>query len=578
MQNIVKNCGYGSARSAGSLSPTGPTYAEKLPPINWYATRAYAPSGQMTLANAEALVTGAATHGGGWSQLVIGRVCSQSQDPANYTTCTASAGWIELADLNTFLDWMGNAGHSGGAPAGAALSTVLAAAISADTIAPVTTISCNGTTCSSDVYTSTVYVTLPSTDVGSAVANTRYTTDGSDPTLASPIYTTPIPVTSTTTIKFRSYDNAGNSDAIGVQVIQANLPQDTTPPATTIACDGAACADTGYNGSTVVSMTATDTGGWGVDKTYYTTDGTTPTTASTVYSAPITLNTPATYTVKYFSTDLAGNAESTQTATITVLPPKVVVSLTFDDGIENQYMLGVLHALQPHHLNGTFYNVSGLNNVDPQHMTWAELTAVNEAGNEIGGHTVDHVNLKTDPDNAHKTYEVCQDRQNLLDHGFYPTSFAYPEGAYDATAESIVAGCGYTTGRRRGRHRCGWRRRRPACTPRPSRRRTPTRRAPIFDPVGNGIPITLAAPRSLGQRRCRSTVADGCRSSSTRSARRPSTRPTTPAASTTSARSSSTRSTRSWTGCSPARRRRARRCRRFRSSSTDRTRLRRSRR
>ena len=490
VQNIVKNCGYGSARSAGSLSPTGPTYAEKLPPINWYATRAYAPSGQMTLANAEALVTGAATHGGGWSQLVIGRVCSQSQDPANYTTCTASAGWIELADLNTFLDWMGNAGHSGGAPAGAALSTVLAAAISADTTAPVTTISCNGTTCSSDVYTSTVYVTLPSTDVGSAVANTRYTTDGSDPTLASPIYTTPIPVTSTTTIKFRSYDNAGNSDAIGVQVIQANLPQDTTPPATTIACDGAACADTGYNGSTVVSMTATDTGGWGVDKTYYTTDGTTPTTGSTVYSAPITLNTPATYTVKYFSTDLAGNAESTQTATITVLPPRVVVSLTFDDGIENQYTLGVLHALQPHHLNGTFYNISGLNNVDPQHMTWAELTAVNEAGNEIGGHTVDHVNLKTDPDNAHKTYEVCQDRQNLLDHGFYPTSFAYPEGAYDATAESIVAGCGYTTGRAAGGIDVAGDGAGPVYAETiPPKDAYATRT--IFDPVGNGIPITL---------------------------------------------------------------------------------------
>ena len=27
-------------------------------------------------------------------------------------------------------------------------------------------------------------------------------------------------------------------------------------------------------------------------------------------------------------------------------------------------------------------------------MTWQQLTALNNDGNEIGGHTVDHVNLK----------------------------------------------------------------------------------------------------------------------------------------------------------------------------------------
>src|SRR5205807_8967949 len=131
-------------RSAGSLSPTGPAYAETLPPSDWFATRAYAPTGQVTLANMQALVTGAASHGGGLSQIVMGRVCSQAQDPNNYTACTASSGWIELADLNSFLDWMGNAGQSGGAPAGAGLTTVGAAARAADTSAPVTTIACNG--------------------------------------------------------------------------------------------------------------------------------------------------------------------------------------------------------------------------------------------------------------------------------------------------------------------------------------------------------------------------------------------------------------------------------------------------
>ncbi|MDQ1730863.1 MAG: hypothetical protein QOK10_1022, partial [Pseudonocardiales bacterium] len=381
LESTVRSCGYGSARTAGSLSPTGPTYAESIPPRDWYATRAYAPNTRVTLANMQSMVTGAAGHGGGWSQIVIGRICSQSQDAANYTACTASSGWIDLADLNAFLDWMGNAGQSGGAPAGAQLSTVRDAAIAADTAAPVTTIQCNGTACSSSTYTSTVYVTLPSTDVGSAVASTHYTTDGSDPSLSSPTYSAPIPLTSSTTLKFRSWDNAGNAEAVNVQQLQLNLPPDTTAPTTTLTCDAAPCTTSGYNGSTTLTLSATDGGGWGVDKTYYSIDGSTP---SVVYSTPIKLDTAATYTVRYFSTDLAGNAEQEQSRTVLVLPPRVVVSLTFDDGLLTQYQLAFRRALQPHNLNGTFYNISGLNGVDEQHMTWDQLTALNNGGNEVG--------------------------------------------------------------------------------------------------------------------------------------------------------------------------------------------------
>ncbi len=57
VQNIVKSCQYGNARTVGGLSPTGQTWGEALPPANWYATRAYAPSA-VTLANMQALVNG----------------------------------------------------------------------------------------------------------------------------------------------------------------------------------------------------------------------------------------------------------------------------------------------------------------------------------------------------------------------------------------------------------------------------------------------------------------------------------------------------------------------------------------
>src|SRR5213078_2063531 len=176
IESEVQSCGYGNARTAGSLSPAGPVYAETLPPRTWLALRAYAPTGQISLSNLESLVSGAASHGGGWVPIVLGKVCSQTADPNNYSTCTASSGWIDLADLNTFLSWVQNAGQSGGAPAGAAFQTMGATAISADTVAPITTISCNGSPCASTTYASTVRVALSPVDLGSGAASTHYTT------------------------------------------------------------------------------------------------------------------------------------------------------------------------------------------------------------------------------------------------------------------------------------------------------------------------------------------------------------------------------------------------------------------
>ena len=46
------------------------------------------PSGQITLSNLESLVSSAAAQGG-WVPIVIGKVCSQSLDPSNYSACTS---------------------------------------------------------------------------------------------------------------------------------------------------------------------------------------------------------------------------------------------------------------------------------------------------------------------------------------------------------------------------------------------------------------------------------------------------------------------------------------------------------
>jgi hypothetical protein len=168
----------------------------------------------------EALVTGTAAHGGGWDPVVIQKVCSQALDPANYATCTSSSGWMDLADLNTFLSWAQNADQPSGAPANTVFAPIGMAAVSADTTTPTTSIACNGAPCAATAYGGTVSVTLKATDTGSGIASTHYTTNGTTPTLSSPTYTGTFPLTSSATVKYRSWDNAGNAEPAESQTIQ----------------------------------------------------------------------------------------------------------------------------------------------------------------------------------------------------------------------------------------------------------------------------------------------------------------------------------------------------------------------
>jgi peptidoglycan/xylan/chitin deacetylase (PgdA/CDA1 family) len=125
-----------------------------------------------------------------------------------------------------------------------------------------------------------------------------------------------------------------------------------------------------------------------------------------------------------------------------------VVSLTFDDGRQDQYTARAL--LAAHGMHGTFYVNSGLVAAKPGrwHMTWSQLQDLAADGNEIGGHSLTHAHL-TQLSSADLQGEICNDRTNLLRHGFSPvTSFAYPFGEFDATVRAVVQRCGYTSARR----------------------------------------------------------------------------------------------------------------------------------
>jgi len=89
---------------------------------------------------------------------------------------------------------------------------------------------------------------------------------------------------------------------------------DTTPPVTTALPGGKT-----YDAPQSITLTCADTGGSGCDKTFYTTDGSEPTIASTVYSRLI--NIAKTTTLKFFSVDKAGNKENVKTESYDIIPP-----------------------------------------------------------------------------------------------------------------------------------------------------------------------------------------------------------------------------------------------------------------
>ena len=193
--------------------------------------------------------------------------------------------------------------------------------ISFDSTAPISSIACNNTSCSTGWYAGTVLVSLSAVDAGSGVSVIRYTTNGSDPTTASTIYLGAFSVLQTTTVKFRAWDNAGNVEPTNSQLIRI----DTTPPTSSITCNDISCSTGWYRATVKVTIASTD-GGSGVAAIRYTTNGLDPTTTSPLYTVPFSVS--QTTTVKYRAWDNLGNIESTKSQTIRLdsLAPTVAIT------------------------------------------------------------------------------------------------------------------------------------------------------------------------------------------------------------------------------------------------------------
>jgi hypothetical protein len=169
---------------------------------------------------------------------------------------------------------------------------------------------------SAGTYNATQNVTLSTSPTGATI---YYTTDGTTPTTSSSAYSTPIAVSSTTTIKFFAKDSVGNQSGVST----ATYTIDTVAPTVSVAPTAGT-----YGSTQSVTLTGSDNSGT-TPTIYYTTDGSTPTTGSTVYSGAITVS--ATTTIKYLAVDSAGNQTTgsvTYTINIDTTPPNAVTGLT----------------------------------------------------------------------------------------------------------------------------------------------------------------------------------------------------------------------------------------------------------
>jgi RHS repeat-associated protein len=164
---------------------------------------------------------------------------------------TGTAVTVSGAGSHTIYFWsVDNAGN---------IETQKSASFVIDTTPPTTTSN------ALSFYNGTAVITLSAGDTGSGVGATYYKVDGGAQTAGTAITVLPpASGTATHTISFWSVDNAGNVETAHMATFTV-IPYDGAPPLTT------SNAQSAYNGTATISLTATDTGS-GVAHTYYAVD------------------------------------------------------------------------------------------------------------------------------------------------------------------------------------------------------------------------------------------------------------------------------------------------------------------
>ena len=187
-------------------------------------------------------------------------------------------------------------------------------------------------------------VSLEATDAWSGAAATYYSLGGSAPAT----YAGPFDVTSegATALTFWSTDAVGNVESTR----SATVKIDDTPPLTS------SDATSAYVGAAVIDLIANDSLS-GVASTFYSTDGSFPTTR---YAGPITVTSGGATTLRFYSVDAAGNAEAVHDVTINVDTTPPTTTSTIDGAWHKGSLLVSLAATDTQSGVGvTHYRIAG---------------------------------------------------------------------------------------------------------------------------------------------------------------------------------------------------------------------------
>lgn len=151
-------------------------------------------------------------------------------------------------------------------------------------------------------YASAQTVTISSATSGAEI---RYTTDGTEPAASSPLYSFPLTVSTTTTVKAKAFKSGMNSSA----TVTADY---TIGTAQTVAAPVFSPAAGTYTSAQTVAISCATSGA----EIHYTTDGSEPAASSPLYSSALTVSATTTIKAKAFKSGMTSSATITQSYTI----------------------------------------------------------------------------------------------------------------------------------------------------------------------------------------------------------------------------------------------------------------------
>ena len=116
------------------------------------------------------------------------------------------------------------------------------------------------------------------------------------------------------------------------------------------------------------------------------------------------------------------------------------IILTFDDGYEDFYT-DAYPELQKYSMSATIYIITG--KIGGNYMTWDQLRELQQAGIEVGAHTINHNSLSSLSVKSQRQ-EIFGSKKSLEQELQVPvTAFCYPSGQYTAETEALVREAGF---------------------------------------------------------------------------------------------------------------------------------------